>query len=343
LIERQRISLTGATGYLGQLLAERLLGDGHEVVALVRETSDPAVVDRLRRWGALTSIGDVTDRYSLRTALSGADWVIHAAADVDLEGPPERMRAVNVEGSANVASLAYKIGVGRLLSVSSMARWGGSPGDGTAATEDSPVLDPPTLYSATKDEGERAIHEWARQGLKVSTVYPSLIYGPPGKPRGTNALLARVARGEMPLLVGGDRRLSWVHADDVVDGIARVLEHDARPEHREDTGRGWLLAGEIAPLREVVEKTAALAGVAPPRLSAPVPLAKGLVGAWKGLSRLGLPEPPVSVASLGSLDRHWAFDDSRARRELGWSPRGLDEGLPPTVAYLTGEVAGAGG
>jgi nucleoside-diphosphate-sugar epimerase len=37
---------------------------------------------------------------------------------------------------------------------------------------------------------------------------------------------------------------------------------------------------------------------------------------------------------LGSLERHWAFDDSRARRELDWHPRGLDKGLPPTVEFL---------
>jgi len=107
-----RIFVTGATGYIGRQLCRRLAGEGHEVRALVRPASRTAP---LLEAGVALFPGDVTDRASMREGMSGADWVIHAAADLDLDGPPGRMAAVNVGGSENVASLAHKLGVPRFL------------------------------------------------------------------------------------------------------------------------------------------------------------------------------------------------------------------------------------
>src|SRR5215203_5979300 len=134
-----RIYLTGGTGYIGKALAKRLVEAGHEVRALVRATSN---VEPLKQLGVATFTGDLQDRASMREGMSGADWVIHAAADLDLTGPPERMRQINIQGSENVASLAYKLGTGRFLSVSSMAYFGGSPADGTPADETSSPREP---------------------------------------------------------------------------------------------------------------------------------------------------------------------------------------------------------
>ncbi|HEX6865446.1 MAG TPA: NAD-dependent epimerase/dehydratase family protein, partial [Thermoanaerobaculia bacterium] len=203
-----RIYLTGGTGYIGRALARRLVEAGHEVRALVRATSN---IEPLKQLGVATFTGDLQDRASMREGMSGADWVIHAAADLDLTGPPERMRQTNIQGSENVASLAYKLGTGRFLSVSSMAYFGGSPDDGTPGDETSRPREPfPTLYSGTKHSGERAIQEWAKQGLRVNTVYPSLVYGPPGKKEGANSILRQLLMGRLPAVVGADRKTSWI-------------------------------------------------------------------------------------------------------------------------------------
>lgn len=321
----QRVFLTGATGYIGGRLAERLSQKGHRVVALVRPSSDTRRLDRL---GVVTSEGDITDRYSLRPGMSGADWVIHAAADLDMTGPPERMKRVNVGGTENVASLAYKLGVGRFLSVSSIARWGGSPPDGSLADEDADHYEPPSLYSTTKADAERAVQGWAEKGLRANAVFPSLVYGPPGKRSGTNALLGMIVRRKVPFLVGGDRRMSWIHLDDVVDGILAVME-------RAEPGEDYILAGEVATLREVAERVCELAGTRAPRLDLPLPLARAAFALGRGIDRLRGRRPKVGPDQLRSLTRHWAFDDARARRELGWTPRSLAEGLPETVAMWT--------
>jgi farnesol dehydrogenase len=320
-----RVFLTGGTGYIGRALARRLVEAGHELRALVRPTSD---AEPLRKLGAATFVGDVGDRASMREGMSGADWVIHAAADLEFGGPPERMRRANVQGSENVASLAYKLGIGRFLSVSSMAYFGGSPPDGSNVGEDAPLQMPfPTLYSATKHSGELAIQEWAKRGLRVNTVYPSLVYGPPGKKEGSNALLRGFLKGRFPVLVGADRRMSWIFLDDLVEGMLKVME-------KAPPGRAYLMAGDVTTLRGLVDRVCALGSVKPPRRNLPLGLARLGLTVSTPFYRLRGRRPPFSAEQLNSLERHWAFDDSRARSELDWHPRSLDEGLPPTVAFL---------
>ncbi len=293
--------------------------------ALVRATSR---VEALADLPLERFHGDVLDRASMREGMSGADWVIHAAADLDLSGPPGRMEAVNVTGSENVASLAFKLGVGHFLSVSSIAYFGGSPADGTPATESAEPWRPfPTRYSATKHDGERAIRGWAERGLVVHTVYPSLIYGPPGKKEGANSVLRQLLRGRFPALVGADRIASWIHLDDVVDAMVRLLE-------RAVPGSAHLLAGEALPVRDLVARVARIARVRAPRREVSVRTARWALRLAQPLYRIRGRRPPMALTQLDSLARHWNFDDTKARRELGWNPRGLDEGLPPTIAYL---------
>lgn len=320
-----RIFVTGATGYIGLALCRRLREAGHQVGALVRPTSR---TEPLQRLGVATYTGDVTDRYSLRQGMSGCDWVIHAAAELNPQAPARRMWEANVLGSTTVASLGYKLGVGRLLSISSVAYFGGSPPDGTPATEETPPQLPfPSRYSATKHQGERRIREWAERGLRVNTVYPSLVYGPPGKGQGVNALLRSLLRRQMPAVVAADRKTSWVYLDDVVEGILRVMA--GAP-----VGRDYLLAGEVVPIGELVKRVCRLAEIRPPRLRLSAPTAWVLaVLAWPFYRLLGR-RPPFALDQLRSLRRHWAFDDSRARQELHWRPRPLAQGLPPTVEFL---------
>lgn len=272
----------------------------------------------------------------MREGMSGADWVVHAAAELDLNRPEEQMSAANVAGSENVSSLAYKLGVGRFLSISSMAAFGGSPADGSPATEESPPNLPwPTRYSATKAAGEEAIQRWAKQGLRVNTVFPSLVYGPPGKKEGANALLRALLLGRFPALIEPEKRVSWVFLDDLVDGIVRVLE-------RAPPGRGYLMAGEAWSVRELARQVAERTGVAAPKRELSAATARHLFRLGGPILRLFGKRLPVPLEQLDSLERHWNFDDGRARRELDWRPRPLAEGLALTLDFLVSREAATG-
>ena len=319
-----RIFVTGGSGYIGLALCRRLVADGHELAVLVRSTSRTEPLEEL---GVELFTGDVADRYSMREGMSGADWVVHAAAELDLGASSKSLHSANVDGSRNVASLAWKLGVGRVLAISSIAAYGGSPADGSAADEGSPLLPPPSGYSATKRAGEEAMREVAGQGLRLNVVYPSLVYGPPGPKGGANGLLRGVLKRRWPMLVGADRRMSWIYLEDLVEAMVRLID-------RAEPGRDYLLSGGAAQLGEVVDRVAELGGVEPPRRRLSLPVGMALARLTAPFYRLRGRRAPLNPDQLRSLARNWHFDDARARAELDWRPRGLEEGLPPTVAYL---------
>lgn len=321
-----RIFITGATGYIGSALSRLWAGQGHELHALVRPSSDRQELDAL---GVQCHVGDITRAHSLREGISGSDWVVHAAAMIDPRGGPEEMRRVNVLGSDTVAGTAFELGIDRFLSISSMAYFGGSPRDGSPAREDTaPQLPFPTDYSSTKHAAEQAIQGWAAKGLSVNTVYPSLVYGPPGGKRGINSLIRLAVKGRLPALVGARLKSSWVFLDDLVDGIDLAVRKAA-------PGQDFLMTGEVATIEEVVAKVCALTGASCPRLQISAGVAWWLLTAMDALYRLRGKRQPVSKQHLKSLQRQWCFDDSRARQDLDWHPRSLDDGLPPTIEFLS--------
>lgn len=325
-----RIALTGATGYIGGALAARLVERGHQLVVLARPTSK---LDRLQGLELEVVVGDLADGAALERLASGADVVVHAAAELDFDAPLARMTATNVTGSDRLASAVAAARVKRLVAFSSIAAYGGSPADGSAAREQSPVMRPlPSNYAATKLAGQEALEAAAtKNGLSLELIHPSLVYGPPAKRGGANGLLRQIARGQMPAIVGGDRLASWVFLDDLVDAVTTQLERGAGPSRQ-------ILAGEAVTVRALVTKVCALAGRRPPRLELPLGLAKALAIATGPLFALRGRRSPLSVEQLGNLSRHWNFDDSAARERLGWSPRGLDQGLPPTIDHLLGRT-----
>ena len=168
---------------------------------------------------------------------------------------------------------------------------------------------------------------WAGEGLQVNSVYPSLVYGPPAKKSGANPLIRKVAKGWLQALTGGDRVTSWVFVEDLVEGIVRVIE-------RAPPARDYVMAGDTATVEEAARMISELAGVRMPRFRPSVATTRLLIRLTTPLFRLRGRRPPIDVEQLASLERHWHFDDTRARTELDWHPRPLAEGLPPTVEYF---------
>jgi dihydroflavonol-4-reductase len=316
-----RVFLTGGTGYIGGALARRLAEDGHEVRALVRPASN---VEPLKKLGIERLLGDVCDRPSVVKAMTGADWVIHAAGALQ-SADKARMFQTNVVGSHTVASAAHQLGVEKFLSVSSTGYFGGSPVDGSLGTEAMEPLRPfPSQYCATKHAGEKAIRKWAERGLWVNTVYPSLVYG-----EQTRQFLVQILANRIPVVVGPRRRLTMVYITDLVDGMVKVLE-------KAPAGRDYLMTGDVTTLRSLADRVCRLGGVRPPWLSLPISVANSLAQLSASLCKLLGRQPPVQAQQFSGLGRHWAFDDTRARTELGWTARSLDEGLPLALASQLG-------
>ncbi len=154
-----------------------------------------------------------------------------------------------------------------------------------------------------------------------------MVYGPPGKRRGANAMLRMIVKGRLPAVVGGDRILRWVFLDDLVEGIDRVMS-------RAQPGKSYFLTGDAITVDRLVEKVARLAHQRIPRLRLSPRMAEIAVAVAAPYYRFRGWREPLNRYQLRTLGRHWNFDDSLARGELDWHPRTLSEGLPPTIERL---------
>jgi putative NADH-flavin reductase len=167
--------LTGATGFLGGVLARQLVERGHVVRAVVRA---PAKADRLRALGVELSVGDVTDRASMRDAMQGADGVFHVAGWYKIglrDSSPAH--AVNVEGTRNVLGLMRELGIRKGVYTSTLAVNSDTRGrlvDETYRFEGRHL----SVYDRTKAEAHRIADDFIRDGLPLVIVQPGLIYGP---------------------------------------------------------------------------------------------------------------------------------------------------------------------
>jgi dihydroflavonol-4-reductase len=311
--------VTGATGFIGRRLVVALLEKGYEVAALVRPdrgTPDglPAAVKRVP--------GDIRDREALRR-VEYADVVFHLAGVYEL-GPadPKRMEAVNVGGTRNVLDAAAEGRFGLVVHVSSQVVLG--PSGGAPVVEES-VSDQRfrSEYERTKWLAHREAVEAAHRGVRVRIALPGAVYGPED-PGVLGTLLKRMARGRLPAAAFPDTVLSPVHVDDVVDGLIRIAEAGR-------DGESYLLAGEPVTQRQLLTAWAKVCGRRVPWFAPDglLRLASGLLGWMRSFVPGTAFLREVTAMSAGV---RWAAEAAKARRDLGWQPRPLGEGLQ-TMAY----------
>lgn len=322
-----KIFLTGATGFIGGRLAERLAQD-HEVRALVRT---PAKAGSLEALGVELVPGDLNDRAALARGMDGCDAVVHGAAMYVLgRVNPDVMEEVNVGGTRRVLEAAREAGIENVVYISSVAAKGDTGGvmaDETFAHRQ----DFPSHYERTKFEAHQVADAMIAKGLPVKVVMPGVVYGP-GDQSSIMQYLRDFVRRTLPARVGEETVYSFVHVDDVVDGIVRVLT-------RGKPAQSYLLAGFPHSFRELNLTLVELTGVRPPRFALPLWLARiyarvsDFVGHVLGRPVLVSREGVESVA-----DRCYAFDSTRAIRDLGWAPRPLRAGLVPTLRSLGATV-----
>jgi nucleoside-diphosphate-sugar epimerase len=318
-----RVLVTGATGFTGGHLARALAARGDVVRVLVR---DAARARDLRDTGIEIVSGDLRDAAALEAAVRGVRVVYNIAAIYRQAGVSmDTYRAVNATAVRRVVEAAARAGARRVVHCSTVGVHGDV--EHPPANEDAP-LKPGDAYQETKLEGERLAREAGeRLDIEVVLVRPSGIYGPGD--RRLLKLFRGVARGFFPILGRGEIYYHLTYIDDLVEGFRLCGEHPAA------AGRTYILAGgEVTTLKELVARIARVAGVRPPRVHLPVwPFWIAGAALEAVCVPLGL-EPPLHRRRVDFYTKSRAFDISRARREIGYSPQvGLDEGIARTLAW----------
>jgi dihydroflavonol-4-reductase len=318
------VLVTGASGFLGSAIAGALRARGHGVRVLARPSSPRTNLNA----ADVVCEGDLRDRASLAAALKGARYLFHAAADYRLWARnPEEIRRSNVEGTRLIMEEALNAGVERIVYTSSVATL--KLADGAASTEDNPLAEGEGIgaYKRSKVAAERLVEAMLqRDGLPAVIVNPSTPIGPRDvRPTPTGRIIVEAASGRMPAFV--DTGLNLAHVDDVAAGHIAALE-------RGRIGERYILGGDNVLLADMLADIARLVGRRPPTVKLPRTMLYPIAYGAELLATLRGVEPFITMDGLRMARHHMFFDDSKARRELGYVSRPYVEGLADAIAWF---------
>jgi UDP-glucuronate 4-epimerase len=329
-----KVIVTGAAGFIGSHVVERLLSRGAQVVGV--DNFDPfydPAIKRRNLEGALASSrfrlveADIRDAAGLAHGVraaggEGAGAIVHLAARAGVRpsiAEPLLYSQVNVDGTVNLLELARGLGVGRFVFGSSSSVYGNNAK--VPFAEDDPVDGPISPYAATKRSGELLCHTYAHlYGLSVACLRFFTVYGPRQRPDlAIHAFARRMLRGEPITLFGdGSSERDYTYVDDIVGGVEGALELTGGEAMFEIFNLG---ESQTTTLLRLVKLLSDAMGVEP-RIE------------WKP------PQP-------GDVERTFA-DVAKARRLLGYAPRvPVEVGIPRFVEWVreaeTAPRAGAPG
>ena len=324
---RVRVTITGATGLLGSGLAVLLAEGGHEVRCTRRATSQVAHLDRRsHRVGlggsrGLGQPGPRVRRCRRGLPLCGEIAVVAAVTP--------RMQAVNVEGTRHVIDAVRTCGVARLVHCSSTTAIGIST-NGRPIDETHPWnladfgLD--DGYATTKRQSQEMVLAAAAEEVDAVVVCPGFMFGPYDSRPSSGLMILSIVRGKVPGYTPGIN--NFVDVRDVARGMIAAWEKGRR-------GEAYILGGENLLYKEIMERIAREAGVAPPRLAMPRPLAT-LAGWWGDLQE----RVTGGEALINSMRVRWGYCDgylvssAKAKRELEYDPGSVDVGIRDALAWF---------
>jgi nucleoside-diphosphate-sugar epimerase len=319
--ERLTVAVTGPTGTFGFALVPLLEAEERvaRVVGIARRRFDPAQ----RGWTKMEyRRGDVRDEETLKEAFGGADVVVHLAFLITGTGSRETTRAINVEGTLNAFRSAAAAGASRFVYASSVAAYGFHQDNPVGMTEDWPVRPANRLfYAQEKAELEQLLEEEAaaHAELGLYLLRPPIVLGPhaigakdvlPGPLAPLGRRLVNLGRGRLPIPLPApvpSLPVQFIHEDDVAQALVLCILGAGPPGAYNLAGDGILSGSEVA--REF--------GLLP------VPVPGGPVqAAARAIAALPTPPPlPPATEWVEALSHPAIMDSSKARRELGWTPR----------------------
>lgn len=308
--------LTGATGFVGGVLAQKLRQQGHEVIAIVRT---PAKAANLAKIGVQLQQGDITDKESLRAPMIGVDGVFHVAGWYKI-GTPDKQEGqrINVQGTRNVLELMQELAIPKGVYTSTLAV--NSDTHGVAVDERYHFTGQHlSVYDQTKADAHKVADHFIAQGLPLVIVQPGLIYGP-GDAGPSHDAFVQFLQRKLPMLPQ-KTAYSWAHVADVVDAHIAAME-------KGNSGENYFICGPTHTLIEGMQLISKLSGVPAPKLTAPPALLKTMS------ALTGLIEPFVTLPSTYTAEYlrvsagvTYIGQNFKARRELGFNPRPLEDGL----------------
>src|SRR6185312_8419443 len=321
------VLVIGANGYLGSHVTRQLVNDGEDVRVMVRDGANTIGIDDLK---TTRFVGDIWNNDVLREAMAGCDIVYYCV--VDTRGwlkHPAPLFHTNVEGTRNVLEVAKDAGLRRFIFTSSYVTVGRKRG--RVATEDDAIADHRlTPYVRSRVQAEELVLRYAReQGLPAIAMCVSTTYG--GRDWGRTphgAIIAGAAFGKLPFVMKGIE-LEAVGVEDAARALILAAEKGR-------VGERYLISERMITNAEVVRIAAEAAGMSAPAKSIPLAMSYGLAAMGTAKARLRGTDEQLSLASLRLMRAEAPVDCAKARRELGWQPRPVEDSIREAARFWVG-------
>ncbi len=300
--------VTGATGFIGSTVVRELLKDGAEVRVTVRKDSDTTNIDGL---DVEKTFADTRDRESLKAALKGCDTLYHVAAYfAHWSLNKDLFYQVNVDGTRNLLEEALAQGLEKVV-YTSTANCMGAHGAGNYANEEAEFNEWETgdHYAISKYLAEIEAKKICDKGLPMVIVNPTLVIGVRDiKPTPSGKLIVDIVNREMPGYIDG--------ATNIID-VQDVARGHLLAAKKGRVGERYIFGNDNVTVGDFFKLVAEVAGVKPPRLKLPYPVALLLAYAFHAQARITRKPPVVSLSQvrIGKMGEH--FDNSKAVNELG--------------------------
>jgi len=317
--------LTGATGFIGTVLARALIERGWEVSAIHRPDSSLKYLSGL----PLRLVpGDVTDPASVLAAMpEGVDVVFHVAGDTSLWSRHRaRQYRVNVEGTRNMVEAALARGARRFVHTSTISVYGLQTG---RIDERAPQLgrESPVNYQRTKYLAEEEVRAGIAKGLDAVILNPAAVMGPYDT-RNWARMIRLVCEGKLPGVPPG--AFSFCHVSEVAKAHVAAAERGRR-------GENYLLGGADATVAELVRTIGEVAGKKVPQRMSPAWALRVLGRANEWLALLTGREPSLTPEGARMAARRLFCDSSKAERELGYRAVPLKTMVEDSFRWLKAE------
>ncbi|MCK4991117.1 MAG: NAD-dependent epimerase/dehydratase family protein, partial [Bacteroidales bacterium] len=322
-----KVLVTGGTGFIGQYVLLRLKETEHSIRCLVRKTSDTTIPEKV---GSELITGDVTDRSSIKRAVSGTDAVIHLANIYDFwMGGKSQFFPVNVEGTRNVLEESIDANISKIIHISTLGAYG-VPDEKPFTENSSPANNWTSLYFESKYQSDNVAWELHHEKkLPLVVVYPSAVTGP-GDNKSSGRYLYNMVKGKMPAQVFLNSILTWVDVRDVAEVIVRALEKKG------NIGEKYFAGAELLSFAEFNKIISTVSGVSLPRIKMPSWMAMMNAACLTFLADIFKFQPMLGMSNdqMRTMNKGFSADCSKVTRELNIQYTPISKSLEDAIALM---------
>jgi farnesol dehydrogenase len=325
--QKMNFFVTGATGFIGSALVNKLAGSSHKVHALVRSQSKTFLIKHPK---VRLFKGDLLDPHSIHRAMKGCQYVFHTAAMTKIwTKNPKLYHDINITGTKNIMDSALSLGIKKVVVTSTAGVFGPS---GNHAVHEKTVRKTSffTEYEKTKAKADSLALNYAKKGMNVVIVSPTRVYGP-GLVEESNSLTKIIklsVDGRWPIIPGdGKTTGNYVYIDDVIQGHILAMKRGL-------SGEIYILGGEnisyndfFGLLKKISQKSYAL-------FHLPIFIMMKASKIMKFLADAFHLYPFITPGMVKKLTQNGSVSSKKASLELGYNPTCLEKGIEKSLKWI---------